>query len=61
MIDITNKLQEDEVPLCPLCDQPIMAYSQVALAIRKTDVDYGVICAVHVECATAEEEDEDEG
>lgn len=51
MKDITKEIEEERVPLCPLCDNPIMAYSGAELAICKTEMDVGIVCAIHTECA----------
>ena len=29
MIDITNMIEPESVPLCPLCDQPISQYEEI--------------------------------
>lgn len=31
MIDISNAINTDDIPLCPLCEQPIMNYETVAI------------------------------
>lgn len=50
MKDITEKVTTEQVPLCPICDQPIHPYHKVALAMRKEEFDGGVVCAVHQNC-----------
>jgi len=46
MIDITNQIDPEEMPLCPLCDQPIFTYEphQVVTAA-------GAKALAHEDCA----------
>jgi len=35
----------EEVPLCPVCDQPIMEHEKIAIGLA-----YGAKCLVHMDC-----------
>jgi len=46
MIDISRAIDPEDIPLCPLCDQPIMRYETVAIGTAA-----GAVALVHEVCA----------
>lgn len=53
MIDISNAIDPEDIPLCPLCDQPIMNYETVSIGTAA-----GAVALVHEDCANELSEDE---
>ncbi len=46
MIDISKAIDPEEIPLCPLCDQPIMRGELVDIGTAG-----GAIALIHEDCA----------
>ena len=55
MIDITGSLEPEQVPLCPICDEPISTNNDATIA---TAWDMRVL--VHPYCIDFESEKDDE-
>lgn len=45
MIDISHGIDPEDIPLCPLCDQPIMTYETVAIVTAA-----GAVALAHEDC-----------
>lgn len=51
MIDISKAIDPEELPLCPLCDQPIMRHELVDIGTAA-----GAVALIHEDCANQLEE-----
>jgi hypothetical protein len=45
-VNIESKVDMEEVPLCPLCDQPILHYEETAIGVSRD-----AKCLIHLSCA----------
>lgn len=49
MIDISHLIEPEDLPLCPLCDQPIMSYEESVTVMAA-----GAKAMAHQDCIDAE-------
>jgi hypothetical protein len=50
MIDLTERIEIDDMSLCPLCDQPILNYEEISIFSA-----HGMVGLIHKGCAEEQE------
>lgn len=58
--DISDAIEVESLPLCPLCDQPIDELSMPAYGSHSSQDGFITLCLIHEECGDALKEGADD-